>query len=48
MLLLGKWIDYCAMAFEIMGLAPFKEEQGWEGFFPSRSPPHAVWEGEVP
>lgn len=34
MLLLGKWIDFCALAFEIMWLTAFKEEEDLEGLVP--------------
>lgn len=31
MLLRGKWIDYCALAFELMWLAPLREDKDLEG-----------------
>lgn len=34
MLLLGKWIDYCALEFEIMWPAPIIEDKDLEGLLP--------------
>lgn len=34
MLLIGKWIDYCSLAFEIMWLAPLEADQDLEVLLP--------------